>query len=327
MPNLFLYDANMIKYKTLPLYEENTLNFYVRTRKNPLKFKEFYDDSAILRNVMHAGNLWDTIKNIFKKGKKYTKQVIDYVDNSPILQTVKDIGFDVIKNKYGVDPNDYYNTVHDVTKAVVNDDTDIRKTLTDTTQSVLNTTRKNINDYFTQQKQNPNSKVDYKSMLKNYYTDIMKTVIPQEQKQTVQNNYDLMANGLELSGLCGMVDPKLLNRNLIKLLMVGNKTASGNYTINKAFKPILLKHGIKTLTFPKTLVKIADAFKGNVPKTGESKGRLYLGRGEESKTSKTSEMSETSKGRLYLGRGETSKKSGSQNKIDRYNEILKKLGN
>lgn len=305
MPNLFLYDANMIKYKTLPLYEENTLNFYVRSRKNPLKFKEFYDDSAILRNVMHAGNLWDTIKNIFKKGKKYTKKVIDYVDNSPILQTVKDIGFDVIKNKYNIDPNDYYNTVHDITKAVVNDDTDIRKTLTDTTQSVLNTTRKNINDYFTQQKTNPNSKIDYKNMLKNYYTDIMKTVIPPEQKQTVQSNYDLMANGLELSGLCGMVDPKLLNRNLIKLLMVGNKTASGNYTINKAFKPILLKHGIKTLTFPKSLVKIADAFKGkSVTSQNESKGRLYLGRGEESKTSN---------------------KSGSKNKIDRYNEILKKL--
>ena len=48
----------------------------------------------------------------------------------------------LLKNKYGVDVNDYYNTAHDIAKLATNDSTDLKKTLTDTTQTVLNTTRK-----------------------------------------------------------------------------------------------------------------------------------------------------------------------------------------
>ena len=298
MPNLFLYDNNIIKYKTLPNYEDLTLNFYIRTRKNPMKFKEFYDETSVIRPIMHAGNLWDTIKKIFKKGKNIVKKSIDYVDNSPLLQTVKDIGFDVVKNKYGVDMNDYYNVAHDVAKLATDDSTDLKKTLTDTTQTVLNTTRKNLNDYFVNKNKDKDYKFDYKSALKNYYTDIMNSSISPQQQQTVKSNYDLMANGLELSG---EMNNETVKRNLIKLLMVGNKTASGNYTINKEFKPILLKHGLKTLTVPKTLKDIIDKVKN-----------------------KTLASSTESKGRLNLGSGKCS--NGKANKIDRYNEILKKLG-
>ena len=78
--------------------------------------------------------------------------------------------------------------------------------------------------------------------LKNYYNDIMSNNLQPQQQQTVKSNYDLMANGVELSG---ELNNETIKRNLIKLLMVGNKTAAGNYTINKEFKPILLKHGLK----------------------------------------------------------------------------------
>lgn len=299
MPNLFLYDNNIIKYKTLPNYEDLTLNFYTRTRKNPMKFKEFYDNTTVLRPIMHAGNLWDTIKRIFKKGKNIVKDTIDYVDNSPLLQTVKDIGFDVIKNKYGVDVNDYYNTAHDIAKLATNDSTDLKKTLTDTTQTVLNTTRKNLNDYFVNKNKDKDYKFDYKTALKNYYNDIMSNTLQPQQQQTVKSNYDLMANGVELSG---ELNNETIKRNLIKLLMVGNKTAAGNYTINKEFKPILLKHGLKTLTVPKSMIKVIDMFKSN--------------------NSGVKTESKESKGRLNLG---GNKSSGSKNKIDRYNEILKKI--
>ena len=304
MPNLFLYDNNIIKYKTLPMYEDLTLNSYIRSRKNPLKYKEFYDESSVIRPIMHAGNLWDKIKNIFKKGKNIVKKTIDYVDESPLLQTVKDIGFDVIKNKYGVDVNDYYNMAHDITKSAVNDNTDLKKTLTDTTQTILNTTRNNLNDYFVNKQNNKDYKVDYKSMLKNYYNDIINSNIPQAQKETVKSNYDLMSNGVELSG---DMNNEVLRRNLIKCLMVGNKTSAGNYTINKAFKPILLKHGLKTLTIPKTIFSVIDKFKSN-----ESKGRLNLGSGNEDKRIKT----------ISTCRGKNK-----DSKIDRYNEILSKLKN
>jgi len=119
----------------------------------------------------------------------------------------------------------------------------------------------------------------------------MNSSLSPQQQQTVKNNYDLMANGVELSG---EMNNETVKRNLIKLLMVGNKTASGNYTINKEFKPILLKHGLKTLTVPKTMFKIIDIIKEKQAPTTPSNGRLNLG-------------------------------SGKTNKIDRYNEILKKL--
>lgn len=279
----------MIKKKTLPFYEDIQLNYYIRSRSNPIKTMEYINNLGALHPVLYAGNLWDTIKRIFKKGKDYTKKAIDYIDQSPILSTVKDIGFDVLKEKTGIDANDYYNTARNVINMN-------KKDVGNTVNKILDTTKDKVHKYVTRDKTKDN-KIDYKQTLKDYYNDIVKTV-PQYEPQ-VKQNFDLFSSGAELSGA-----GEVVHRNLPKLLMM-SKTARGNYTIKSAFKPLLLKYGIKTLTVPKAL---SDYYK-----SVESKGRLNLGSGEKNVFKPIQEPSNSGK----CGKN--------KNKIDRYNEILDKL--
>lgn len=294
-----LSQNNMIKKKYLPFYEEQQLNFYIRSRSNPEKIKEFYNESAVLRPVLHGGNLWTTIKNLFKKGKRIAKNTIDYIDSSPLLSTVKDIGFDIIKEKTGIDPNTYYDTTRNI----------INMSPTDTVKvvnSIADKTKQNVHDYLTRDKNKP---YDYKQTLKSYYDDIVKNV-PQYQPQ-VKTNYDLFSLGSELAG-----SNKTILNNIPKLLMV-SKSNRGGYVINKDFKPLLNKYGIKSMIIPKTLKEF-------IAKMEKSKGRLYLGHGD----TYTSQGQE-SKGPLTIANNIASPikepRSNGKNKINRYNEILNKL--
>lgn len=291
-----LSQNNMIKKKYLPFYEDQQLNFYIRSRSNPEKIKEFYNSTAVLHPTLHAGNLWTTIKNIFKKGKDFTKNAIDYIDNSPLLSTVKDIGFDMIKEKTGVDPTVYYNTTRDVINMDKNNANKLINKFTDTT-------KKNVHNYITRDK-TKQPKYDYKEALKQYYNDIVETV-PQYKPQ-VKQNYDTFSLGSELAG-----GNQTILRNIPKLLLL-SKSSRGGYTIKKEFLPVLKKFDIKTLTIPKTLKDFID--KVNIQK---SNGRLYLG------------GDETSNGPLTIAQNEVKPikepRSNGKNKIDRYNEILNKL--
>ena len=258
----------MIKKKTLPFYEDNQLNFYIRSRSNPLKVREFYEESKILKPTMHAGNLWTTIKKIFKKGKDYAQKTMDFVDNSPLLNTIKDIGFDYIQNKTGYDVGDYYNTAKNVINMTKDDATKVVKQIGDTTRNQLN------KYYKTQQEAKKNNKpapkFNYKDTLKQYYNDIVQTV-PQYQP-AVKQNFDLFSSGLDNYVSSGGKLNDTVNRNLIKFLVL-HKTSKGYVTV------------------PKVLQQIADKVL-----TEKSKGRLNLGSGDEL----------SGKGRLNLGSGECS---------------------
>lgn len=293
--NLFLLDGNIGKPKTLPFYEEdNRLNFYIRSRRRPDQVIGYYEQLNALRPNIHAGNLWTKIKNFFKKGKETLKNTMDYIDQSPLLHTIKDIGFEAIKNKTGVDPNTYYNTAKNVINMNKND-------MINTATKLLDTTKKQVNNYLTNK--DPNKKMNYKNLLKDYYTDIVQTV-PQYTPQ-VKQNFDLFSSGAELSGS----DNDVILRNIPKLLLM-SKNSSGNFTIKKEFAPLLKKYGLKTLTVPKTLKDFAYKV--------WSAGRLNLGHGEESG------LNELNSGNLAHPPKQNTT-GGKNNKLNRYNEILEKL--
>lgn len=246
---------NMIKKKYLPFYEDQQLNFYVRSRSNPEKIKEFYTESAALRPVMHSGNLWNTIKNLFKKGKDFTKKTMDFIDNTPILKDLKDVGFDMIKEKTGIDPNVYYDTAKNVINKITpkyNQRSDQPKQRSDQ-----------------QPKHNQPQNYDYNQQLKNYYQNIIQSPnLPQVYKPQVEQNYKAFSLGSELAG-----GNQTIMRNLPKLLLI-SKSNRGGYTIKKDFKPLLNKFGIKTLALPKTLKEFIEKV------NNKSNGRLYLGNGK-----------------------------------------------
>lgn len=112
--NAFLVEGNMIKHKTLPFYETCILNYDIRRRSNPAKVKEFMLEQGTIRPVMHAGNLWDKIKNGFKKLKNGVTKTMDFVDNSPVLKGFKDSALNYIGQKTGVDVNKIYDTTHQI---------------------------------------------------------------------------------------------------------------------------------------------------------------------------------------------------------------------
>ena len=116
--NAFLVQGNMIKHKTLPFYETCILNYDIRRRSNPAKVKEFMFEQGTIRPIMHAGNLWDKIKNGFKKLKNGVTKTMDFVDNSPVLKGFKDSALNYIGQKTGVDVNKIYDTTHQIMDAL-----------------------------------------------------------------------------------------------------------------------------------------------------------------------------------------------------------------
>lgn len=116
--NAFLVQGNMIKHKTLPFYETCILNYDIRRRTNPAKVKEFMFEQGTIRPVMHAGNLWDKIKNGFKKLKNGVTKTMDFVDNNEVLKGFKDSALNYLGQKTGVDVNKIYDTTHQIMDAL-----------------------------------------------------------------------------------------------------------------------------------------------------------------------------------------------------------------
>lgn len=116
--NAFLVQGNMIKHKTLPFYETCVLNYDIRRRTNPAKVKEFMFEQGTIRPVMHAGNLWDKIKNGFKKLKNGLTKTMDFVDNNEVLKGFKDSALNYLGQKTGVDVNKIYDTTHQIMDAL-----------------------------------------------------------------------------------------------------------------------------------------------------------------------------------------------------------------
>lgn len=116
--NAFLVQGNMIKHKTLPFYETCILNYDIRRRTNPAKVKEFMFEQGTIRPVMHAGSLWDKVKNFFKKGKNALTKTMDFIDKNEVLKGFKDSALNYLGQKTGVDVNKIYDTTHQIMDAL-----------------------------------------------------------------------------------------------------------------------------------------------------------------------------------------------------------------
>lgn len=261
--NKFLLTGNVIKKKNLPFFETETLNFYIRTKRNPNFIREYYQESNILKPVLHAGSFWSTLKKGFKKGKNILNKTMDFIDSNPITSTLKDIGFDYLQQKTGFNPNDIYNTTRNIINMTP---TDVKNT----TNKLIQTTAKHIKN-----KHINKNNTSYKDLLNNYYEDLTKS-IPKYQSQ-IKENFNLLSSGSEVATGLSSSQFETIKRNIPKMLLMA-RGPKGGLSINEMFKPYLVKYGIKTLTLPKTvkdfITKLAN----------KSTGRLYQGRGEEVST-------------------------------------------
>lgn len=298
--NKFMCDNIMVKNKTLPLYEQNGIyNLKKRKYKNLDTLHEYNLTTQVLTKNVRCGSLWDTIKNIFKKGKDIAKKTFDYIDNSPLLNTVKDIGFDYIQEKTGINPNDYYNVARDVAK---NDTNTNIQYLTDTASKTLTDTYNRYKENKQNQKKNPNVKGPTKkqqltNMMKDF-TNNLTNSYPQ-YKNTISKNYSAFANGIEevSSGSINLdvwkkKAPLFLMSNMIDK---GNGKC-GNIMEDKIKEILKNRFKITDLRLPPTMKKLLEKHhsKVGIPSNETtSSGRLYMGRGDET----------TSSGRLHLGNG------------------------
>lgn len=298
--NKFMCDNIMIKNKTLPLYEQNGIyNLKKRKYKNIDTLHEYNLTTQVLTKNVRCGSLWDTIKNIFKKGKDIAKKTFDYIDNSPLLNTVKDIGFDYIQQKTGINPNDYYNVARDVAK---NDTNTNIQYLTDTASKTLTDTYNRYKQDKQNQKKNPNVKGPTKkqqltNMMKDF-TNNLTNSYPQ-YKNTISKNYSAFANGID------EVSSGSINLDVWKkkapLFLMSNMIDKGNgkcgNIIEDKIKEILKnRFKITDLRLPPTMKKLLEKYRSKVgipSNETTSSGRLYMGRGDGT----------TSSGRLHLGNG------------------------
>jgi hypothetical protein len=284
--NKFMCDNIMIKNKTLPLYEQNGIyNLKKRKYKNIDTLHEYNLTTQVLTKNVRCGSLWDTIKNIFKKGKDIAQKTMNYIDNSPLLNTVKDIGFDYIQQKTGINPNDYY----DVAKTVVNS-TPQQNTqyLTDVaTKTLTNTLNKykNRSPPKTGQK-GPTKKEQLKSFMKDFSNNLINSY--PDQRQTIQQNHNVFASGID-SLSAGSINLDVWKKKA-PLFLLSNITPKGNgkcgNVMSDKIKDILKnKFRITDFRLPPTMKKLLEQAVA-VKASGDeiSTGRLYMGRGEEQST-------------------------------------------
>ncbi len=300
--NKFMCNNIMIKNKTLPLYEQGGVyNLKKRKYKNIDTLHQYNMTTQVLTKNVRCGNLWDTIKRIFKKGKDITKKVFNYVDNSPILDAVKDIGFDYIQQKTGINPNDYYN----ITRDVVN--SDLNTNVKNVTTSAAKTLRDTYDKYKTQ-KTKPNNKnaPSKKEQLKTFITDFSNNLMKQipEEKETIKHNVDLFASGIgEISA--GSINLDVWKKKaplfLVSSIATKGNGKCGNNLSDKVKAMLKNKYNILDFRLPPTMKRILEK---------DAKGRLYLGHGDELST-----------GRLHLGNGEKSGKKSN----DKYAKLLAAL--
>lgn len=272
-----LCDNIIIKNKVLPLYENNGIyNLKKRKFKQMKNLHEFNMNTSILTDKVKAGNLWGNIKKIFRKGKKFVKDAINYVDQSPLLSTVKDVASEYIAEKTGINPNDYYN----VARNVVNS-TD--KQLKDAATNAAVKTIKDFSEKRKTKKKNNTSqnskRQEIKSIMTDYKNNLIKE-IPQET-QKINNNYSLFAQGIAEGVHLPLSALKLdLWKKWGPMFLLADKSSGKCGSI--ASDLLKTKYKLTRLNLPKTLKDMLNNI--NVSKGEEtSNGRLYMGRGEEEK--------------------------------------------
>jgi hypothetical protein len=322
--NKFMCDNIMVKNKTLPLYEQNGIyNLKKRKYKNLDTLHEYNLTTQVLTKNVRCGSLWDTIKNIFKKGKNIAQKTFNYIDNSPLLNTVKDIGFDYIQQKTGINPNDYY----DVAKTVVNSApqqnaqylTDVAtKTLTDTYQKYKN--KSATNSYTKPGQKGPSKRDQLKTFMKDFSNNLVNSY--PDQQRIIKQNMNAFSQGID-SISAGSINLDVWKKKA-PLFLLSSISQKGNgkcgNDMSEKIKEILKnRFKISDLRLPPTMKRLLTIkASGDELSTGNelSTGRLYMGHGDESNGTNSS-------GRLHLGNGDASKSGKKAN--DKYAKLLAAL--
>ena len=266
-----LCDNIIIKNKTLPLYENNGIyNLKKRKFKHRKNLHEFNMNTAVLTKKVKAGNLWGTIKNVFKKGKKFVKDAMNYVDNSPILSTIKDTASEYIAEKTGINPNDYYNAAKNLINMMPE-----QKQIQPQTQQQKPQTKKKKDTTKTKNKQD-----EIKSIMTNYKNNLIKE-IPNEAPNINKNYSNMLAIGLAE----GMSLPLAARKSELwrkwgpMFLLADSSTGKCGSVASDLLKT---KYNLQRLVLPKTLKDLLMKLNKK-----DGNGRLYMGRGEEEKKSTT----------------------------------------
>lgn len=288
----------MTKHKTLPFYETCVLNYDIRRRTNPVKVREFMIQQGTIRPVMHAGSLWEKIKNGFKKLKNGLTKTMDFVENNEVLKNLKDSALDYVGNKTGIDMKNIYDTTHKVMDAIPQFDTSQpvdevayfnqrqqmygqnpvsydynssysypynNSSYTYNNQSYPGQNNYSYNNSSYSYPAQSNNNSSFTSQLNNTYQQIQKQPLSEPQKQQVKANFDLFSSGLKSCGediRTALSRNQTIMKNIPKMLMMG-MTAKGNLSVHKSFKPILEKFGHHSLIVPKTIKSMLE--KMNIP--------------------------------------------------------------
>lgn len=318
--NKFMCDNIMIKNKTLPLYEQGGIyNLKKRKYKNIDTLHEYNLTTQVLTKNVRCGSLWDTIKNIFKKGKDIAQKTMNYIDNSPLLNTVKDIGFDYIQQKTGINPNDYY----DVAKTVVNSTpqqnaqylTDVAtKTLTDSYNKYKN--KPPTNSSTKPGQKGPSKRDQLKTFMKDFSNNLVNSY--PDQQRIIKQNMNAFSQGID-SISAGSINLDVWKKKA-PLFLLSSISQKGNgkcgNDMSEKIKEILKnRFKISDLRLPPTMKRLLTIkASGEELSTGNelSTGRLHLGHGDEE-----------SSGRLHLGNGDESKSGKKAN--DKYAKLLAAL--
>ena len=335
--NSFLVQGNMIKHKTLPFYETCILNYDIRRRTNPMKVKEFMYEQGTIRPIMHAGSLWEKVKNFFKKGKNAITKTMDFIDNNEVLKDFKDSALNYIGNKTGVDVNKIYDTTHQIMDALPTYDTSTQPDAMNyynQRQQYMGNKYGNQYNYYdpygnmygnqtnpamsqnTYSYQQPNTQNSFLNQLTNTYNKLQGEQLSVPQKQQVKQNFDLFANGLKSCGMdlkTAFNMNRTLAKNIPKMLMMGINPGTGKVSIHGSYKPVLEKFGHHSLIVPKTIKDMMEKLKINMNqlsqnpigsttiKANASKGRLNLGSGSTELAGNNNERVNTSKSSNQLG--------------------------
>lgn len=286
--NRFLANNIMIKNKSLPLYERNGIyNLKMRKYKNLDTLHAFTLNTSVLTKNVKCGNLWDTIKRIFKKGKNVVKKTMDIIDNNPLLSTVKDIASDYVYEKTGVNPNDYYG----IAKQVANtDNSSTVKALSDTASKAIKNVYENKKKEAKTGVKGPSKREQLKTFMKDF-SENLATKVP-EEKETIKDNFSIFSTGIDEIA-AGSINLDVWKKKA-PLFLLSKLDAKGGNLLNDKVKEIIKKtYKINDVRLPPTMKKIL--MKG-------STGRLYQGHGDE-----------LSEGRLHQGSGEEEKGGKKQN--------------
>ena len=184
------------------------------------------------------------------------------------------------------------------------------------------------------------------NQLTNAYNEINKMPTTTAQRGRARANLSALSSGFKSCGEdinTALSRNKTIMNNIPKLLMMG-MNASGKLTIQKDFKPILEKFGLKTLTVPKAIQDMVSKYKIQIaphdiasavqqakgPYVGPNQARVQtlasnnklastLNNSINKINANKTDKQDTSKGRLNLGRGD--EKSEGRLNLGRGNEV------